>query len=320
MRRALFVGVDEYGDDDPLKGCVADATRMRDLLLTHEDGSPNFDQVLLTCPAGGDLDTVTRPVLKREIDTLLRTKAEVLLLYFAGHGTENDLGGYLVTQDAEEYDDGVSMSEILKKANNSPADEVVIIIDCCHSGHLGDAPIIQNETALLTEGISILTASRRDQESVEIDQAGLFTSLVADALEGGGADVLGSVTAASIYAYVEGALGSLDPRPLFKSHVDRLTSLRKCEPHVPLEILRRLHDLFPLPAEDFPLDPTYESSSPVAIDAHVEVMDELQCLYRAHLVVPVDCTHMFEAATESHACRLTPTGRYYWRRAQEGRI
>jgi hypothetical protein len=184
----------------------------------------------------------------------------------------------------------------------------------------GNPPVIDNAKALLREGISILTASRGDQVSVETGGGGLFTSLVVDALEGGAADILGAVSAPAIYAYVEAALGAWDQRPLFKSHVTRLLALRRCNPPIDLAILRKLPSLFPLPAEDFALDPSYESSSANVDQVRTAIFRELQSLNRLHLVSPVDTDHMYDAAMQSKGCRLTPSGRYYWRLARDNRI
>jgi uncharacterized caspase-like protein len=111
--------------------------------------------------------------------------ADAALLHFSGHGTINNLDGYLVTQDAKKYDDGVAMSDFLKLANDSKVAEVVLLLDCCFSGNLGNVPAVDNSKSLLREGVSILTAGRGDQPSVETGGGGVFTSLVVDALEGG---------------------------------------------------------------------------------------------------------------------------------------
>jgi hypothetical protein len=319
MRRALCVGIDEYAVGS-LQACADDAKRVADILARHYDGSPNFDCRLLTAPISSPLTIITRTSLRKAIDELFKTKADIALLHFSGHGTVNNLDGYLVTQDARKYDEGVAMADVLKWANDSKADEVVILLDCCFSGQLGGVPAIDNSKALLREGVSILTASRSDQPSVEDGGGGLFTSLVVDALSGGAADVLGAVTATSIYSYVEAALGAWDQRPLFKSHVAQLVALRHCEPPIDRTVLRRLPTLFPLPAEDFPLDPSYEGTSPSPDPAHVVVFEELQKLSRVHLVVPCEAPHMYDAAMSSKACRLTPSGRYYWRLASSNRI
>jgi hypothetical protein len=52
----------------------------------------------------------------------------------------------------------------------------------------------------------------------------------------------------------------------------------------------------------------------------VRVFEDLQKLNRVHLVVPTDRAHMYDAAMDSRTCRLTPSGRYYWRLASDGRI
>jgi hypothetical protein len=165
-----------------------------------------------------------------------------------------------------------------------------------------------------------LTASRGDQVSVEANGAGVFSSLVADALEGGAADVLGNVTAPAVYAFVEAALGAWDQRPLFKSHLSKVIALRKCDPAVDKAILRELPILFPLPAEDLQLSPAFEASCDKREDDKVDLFCKLQALNRVHLVVPVDAEHMYDAAMQSKSCRLTASGRYYWRMAKSNRI
>ena len=320
MLRALCVGIDEYSFG-ALHGCVSDANSMESVLSTHDDGSPNFECRVLVAPIAGGHDRVTRPVLRQAIEELFRDKADVALLHFSGHGTVNDLDGYLVTQDAKTYDEGVAMSEVLRLANASRVSEVVVFLDCCYSGMLGNPPDVDNVLASLREGLSILTASRGDQPSVEAGGGGLFTSLVVDALGGGAADILGNVTVPAVYSYVDAALGAWQQRPLFKSHVSQLAPLRRCDPPIDRGILRKLPELFPLPAEEFPLDPSYERASAEPDPAHVEVLEVLQSLSRLHLVVPCGgCAHMYDAAMQSKACQLTHSGRYYWRLAKDGRI
>jgi len=290
------------------------------LLAKNEDNSPNFDCRKVVAANGDTSQQITRALLKKEIETLFKDKADVALFYFAGHGTVNNLGGYLVTEDAESYDAGVSMTDVLIMANASKAEEVVIILDCCHSGNLGNVPAIDNMKAMLREGVSILTASRGEQVSVEVGGGGLFTSLVADALAGGAADLLGEIAVPAIYSLAETALGAWDQRPLFKSHVSKLIPLRKCTPPIDIAILRELPTLFPVPAEDLPLSPECETSCEKKDDAKNKIFCKLQDLNRVHLVVPVGAAHMYDAAMQSKACRLTAAGRYYWRLAKDGRI
>jgi hypothetical protein len=318
MRRALCIGIDEYAFG-PLNGCVNDAQRMNAVLERNQDSSPNFDCKTLIAPHGQS-DAVTRTILREHLQRLFKDPADVALFHFSGHGTINNLDGYLVTQDAKKYDEGVAMGDILRLANDSKAREVVILLDCCFSGQLGNPPAIDNTKSSLREGISILTAGRGDQVSVETGGGGVFTSLVIDALEGGAANLLGAVSAPAVYAYVEAALGAWDQRPLFKAHVSSVVELRCCTPPINRHILRRLPMLFPLPAEDVALDPSHEHTSPMAVAANVFKFKALQALSRVHLVVPVDAPSMYDAALQSKACRLTPSGRYYWRLAKDNRI
>jgi hypothetical protein len=319
MRRALCVGVDDY-PFGPLAGCVNDAESMAAVLARHHDGSVNFTCRTLTAPVGGGANRVTRASLRQELEDLFKHPAEIALLHFSGHGTENNLGGFLVTQDTRRYDEGLAMGDVLKLANDSRTEEVVIFLDCCNSGNLGNLPTIDNGKAILREGISILTASRAGQPSVEVSGGGVFTSLVIAALNGGAAPILGGVTAPGVYAFVEAAFGAWDQRPLFKSHLSKLLPLRRCTPPIDIAVLRELPTLFPLPAEDLPLSPAFERTSADKDDAKADVFRKLQLLSRNYLVIPVGAEHMYDAAMASKACRLTASGCYYWRLAKSGRI
>jgi uncharacterized caspase-like protein len=293
-RAALIIGIDDY-HFAPLAGCVNDARKMAAILSRHEDGTPNFDcQVIVSSTS--EHRPIERATLKEAVTTLCSLNSEVALFYFSGHGTANNLGGYLVTHDAKRYDEGMPLTDVLTLARKSVAREVIVILDCCHSGELGQLPQIDNDSAVLREGVSILTASRASQEAVEVGGGGLFTSIVADALTGGAVDVLGNVTVAAVYAYVDQALGVWEQRPLFKSHVSQFTPLRKCNPPIDVEILRLLPTYFPNAYYDFPLDPSFEPTAEPGHDEHEKIFGHLQRLRATRLVVPVGEEHMYYAA------------------------
>ncbi len=315
MRRALVVGIDDY-DDAPLRGCVNDALRVSDVISKHQDGSPNFDCKLLVTPE----EKITKSSLRKHAERLFAHEADVALFYFAGHGTVNSLGGILVTQDAESYDEGVSMADILTLAIDSKVREVVVVLDCCHSGAFGKIPALRNDGAVLREGISVLAGSRATQPTVEEDGGGVFTSLICDALDGGASDVLGNVTVAAVYAHVDQALGAWDQRPLFKANVSSFVPLRKNAPDVDRSVLRLLPRYFPSAYDEFALDPSYEPDAKPRNEENEKVFSQLQELRAARLVVPVGEEHMFYAAMRSKSCKLTPLGRYYRRLANGGRL
>jgi hypothetical protein len=316
MRKALIVGIDDY-PGGALNGCVRDAERIRALLEHHHDGRLNFDCRILTSKSS----VVTRAEFLQAIDALLAGTPEAALMYFAGHGVMTDTGGHLLTQDTKKYAEGVEMASIVVKVSNSKATEVAIMLDCCHSGGFGQHPSYgQDGVSLLRHGMSILAAAAADENAEESDRQGVFTSLVCDALEGGAADVCGRTTAASVYAYVDQALGPWSQRPIFKANVSRLISLRDVEPAVALGILRSLPQIFSSPEAELSLDPSYEPDLEPHDETHERLFGDLQKLRAARLLVPIGEEHLYFAALRSRACRLTALGRYYWRLASEHRL
>ncbi len=317
MRKALVVGINDY-PGAPLAGCVNDANAMAGLLSTHEDGSPNFgDGVrLLTSPG----ETLSRAGLRQAIEELFSGECDLALLYFSGHGIIKSTGGYIVTTDFERYDEGIAMDEILSLANQSEAKDKAILLDCCHSGSFGTPTTTGASAALLSEGLTVLTASRDSESALETGGSGVFTSLVVDALQGGAADLLGNISPGSVYAFVDQALGPWEQRPIFKSNVSRFTSLRTVAPPVPPAILRKLCDYFSSPQEHYSLDPSYEFMSDCPAEPNVKIFKDLQKFERVGLVVPVGEEHMYFAAMNSKACRLTTMGCRYWRLVSEGKI
>jgi len=230
------------------------------------------------------------------------------------------LGGFLVTQDATRYDEGVSMRDVLILANGSRIKEIVIILDCCHSGAFGQVPEIDNSQAFLREGVSVLTASRASEASLEVGGSGVFTSLIYDALSGGASDICGNVTVASVYAYVDQTLGAWEQRPLFKSHVSKLIPLRKCNPVIEPAILRLLPEYFTTPDAEFRLDASFEPRAEPRNEVNEEIFANLQKFRANRLVIPVGEEHMYYAAIRSKSCKLTPLGRFYWKLVRSGRL
>jgi hypothetical protein len=315
MKRALIIGIDEY-PNCPLHGCVDDAQKIKEVLSRHYDSTLNFQCEILTAPSSN----ITRPILRQKISELFRHQADVAFLHFSGHGTINSLGGYLVTPDYSEFDVGIPMTEVLAMANKSPVGEKVITLDCCHSGAFGTIPEISNDKIILSEGISIITATRSGQEALEEGGGGVFTSLFVEALEGGAAGLLGEVSVANIYAYIDNAMGAWDQRPLFKSHVSRFTRLRVAAPKIDITLLSKITKYFPLPAEPLPLSPEYEPEAEPHNEEKEGVFRDLLKLKNVGLVEPLEVEHMYHAAVKSKSCSLTSLGKYYWRLVNENKI
>lgn len=315
MKKALIVGINNY-PNSPLHGCVNDANAIRTILEANGDGSPNFSVKMITSPSS----IITRAKLREAIETLFSGESDMALLYFSGHGFIKSTGGYLVTTDAAKYDEGVSMDEVLNLANVSKAKNKIIILDCCHSGAMGSPSDSGSNMAQLSEGLSVLTASRDSESAIEKGGSGVFTSLVADALKGGAADIRGNITPGSLYAYVDEALGAWDQRPIFKTNVSSFTPLRKVEPKVPLETIRKITTYFLTADSEHVLNPTYEFTDSSAIESNVLIFKDLQKFQSVGLVVPVDAEFMYFAAMNSKSCRLTALGYQYWRLVNERKL
>lgn len=242
------------------------------------------------------------------------------LFYFSGHGLMKSTGGYLVTIDATRHNEGISMDEILVLANNSKARNRIVILDCCHSGAMASPAITGNAASQITEGLSVLTASRSNEAAIAYSNESVFTSLLLDGMAGGAADLRGNITPGSLYAYVDEALGAWDQRPIFKTNISSFAAIRKTIPKVPQEKLRKLTDYFDTPNSEHKLDRSYEFTDPSAKPENVAIFKDLQKFESVGLVVPVDEEHMYFAAMNSKSCKLTAFGYQYWRLVNEGKI
>lgn len=324
MRLALIVGIDYYEHGSELHGCVNDAYNVKSALERNSSGDVNFDCKLVTASSASDL--ITRASLKDNIEKLFTTDSEIALFYFAGHGHIESTGGYLLTSDSSRGDEGVSLAEILILANKSPAANKIVILDSCHSGIAGSSPS-GDQLANLSEGLTVLTASTKDQYSTEVNGSGVFTTLLVDALNGSAANLTGDITPGSIYAHIDQSLGAWAQRPVFKTNVKQFVSLRKVSPSIPIEDLQRIAELFPKAGFEFSLDPTFEpemkgrdEGMPAPILENTRIFSLLQKFNRINLVVPVDVPHMWNAAMESKSCKLTVLGEHYRRLVEKGRI
>ena len=321
MRKALIVGVDHYDYLTKLSGCVNDAHAVKSVLERHADGSINFATPKLLVSTG-PTEGVTRAELKDAVRSLFSGESEIALFYFAGHGYLEDTGGFLCACDCHTGDDGLSLSEVLALAANSAAKNKILIFDSCHSGIAGNAPG-QTGSAGITEGMTILTASTSEQYAYEIQGggAGVYTTLLVDALEGAAANLVGDITPGSVYAHIDQSLGPWAQRPVFKTNVKAFISLRRAQPPIPPDDLRSLAQLFPSPGFQFQLDPSFEPerSEEQRRDPAIPPPDPdknrifaiLQKCVRVNLVRPVDAPHMWHAAMESKTCCLTVLGEHY---------
>ncbi len=313
LNTATIVGIDDY-PNQPLSGCEADARALRDAIATNADTSDNFvSHVLLS-----SVTTVTKAAVVGAFrKTFSNADARIALFYFAGHGVFTQDGGFLVTQDGVENDEGVPMSQLIDAANRSPASERIIILDCCHAGAT-DKLFGSANSIPLAQGVAILAACRTEQYAMEQNGRGVFTRLICDALAGGAADVRGSVNVSAIYSYVDEVLTIRDQRPLFKANISKLVPIRMAAAAISDAKLRDLTKYFPTADYIFPLDPSYEPTAEPHHAEHEAIFGDLQRFRAARLLVPNDEDHLYFAAMNRKSCSLTPLGRFYWERQKAG--
>lgn len=326
-KRALLVGANHYTNFSSLSGCVDDVESMRELLARNEDESVNYTcKTLLSTDAVNS--EVTRSNLRRECRDLFAYDGDVIF-YFSGHGILSNTGGFLATTDAEVDDYGLSMQEILQMANTSSAKNVLIILDTCHSGAMGNRSEYSTANILdgLRENITIIAASKDSEASVEAGGHGLFTTALIDALDGGAADHMGWVTPPSIYAYAERRFDALSQRPVYKSHATHMSVIRMCAPLIDRLLLHQITDYFPAQDSQYQLDPEHEPEDENG-NTHGPVNQDkvdLAQLFKSYrdaglLKATIQGEQLYWTARRSHTVELTVRGKEYWRLVKNGRL
>ena len=317
MKKALVVGINHYPQANNLYGCVNDAKRVSQLLKRNGDGSINFD--VKERYGDGKAPHITKRELQYEIRQLFSSNCEVALFYFAGHGYADENGGFILTSECENGDDGVPLSVVSKAIQFSKAQNNIVILDCCQAGAMGTFSVF-GDNSIIPPNTTFLLACKENQYSEENNGNGVFTDLLVDAISGGGANLVGEISPGSIYSYIDQALGLWQQRPVFKTNVERFVSIRNVRPPIALEDLRRITEFFPNINYEFPLDSSYETTSSNADKDNTQIFSILQKYNRLNLVVPVGEEHMYYAAINQKSCRLTPLGVHYWNLVDRERI
>lgn len=326
MRKALLIGIDDYmSSKTNLNCCVNDMLELSTLLERHSNGAVNFDVQPVANIKG-------KNVFLDYVRTLFKNNDEIALLFYSGHGSvDKDGCGCLAIPETDGSISLIRFEEITRIANQSPAINKIIILDSCFSGGCGEI----KDCCMLGDGVTILSACRKDECSVE-DRAwghGLFTKLLCEALKGSASSLSGEITMGNIYSYIDRMLGAWQQRPIFKTNVSSFVPVRKSNPTIDLSIIRQLVNWFTSVDSEFSLDSSFEVTNdpdnewciknlrePYANPSNVSVFKQLQKLESVGLVAPVDEEHMFFAAMKAKSCRLTELGQYYWRLVKAKKI
>ncbi|MBD1835737.1 caspase family protein [Cyanobacteria bacterium FACHB-472] len=210
---ALLIGVSDYEPGlGPLPGAVKDVEAMQRVLQRPEMGG--FDQV----------KTLTNPdplLMQGEIESLFseRSKEDLVLLFFSGHGVKDDRGKlYFATRITRKSLKGelirstaVPASFVHEIMNNSRSKRQVVLLDCCFSGAFAegmsakDDGTVDVKEQLGGEGRAVLTSSTSTQYSFEQQGTDLsvYTRYLVEGIETGAADLNndGSISIDELHDY-----------------------------------------------------------------------------------------------------------------------
>jgi hypothetical protein len=326
-RKALVVGINDYDNFSSLRHAESDADEIAERLAVHGDDSDDDNFAVMKMVHSKV--PVRRATLRAAIhDLFSNSKGLDLAFYFAGHGFVSETGGYLVTSDGAMNDYGITMDELYIAAQRSAANSVLLMLDCCHAGAIGDVMALGDDSqrTLLRENTTIIAASLPMQSAAESREGGLFSAALRDALDGAAADIQGNVSIASVYAVIERRFSLWHQRPVAKSYVSCPIVLRKVQARLSQKELRRLTSLFPFAEYKYQLTPDYdperdvnETSRTPEVPDNVEIGRIFKRYRDAGLVqATIPGEDFYYVAQRSHTVELTLFGREYWRLVKPG--
>ncbi len=146
-RDALIVGINQYRSLPALNAPAADAGAVAARLQTQgEFRVQRMPEVIKNKQASvGRKRGVTSQMLEQALIQLFKPKGKNIpntaVFYFSGHGLQRDAGiqeGYLATSDVDPDNGnfGISLNWLRRLLQQSPVRQIVVILDCCHSGEL----------------------------------------------------------------------------------------------------------------------------------------------------------------------------------------
>lgn len=181
---AVLIGVDRYSDErlSSLNFAKADADRMRQALLGLQKLGLDVESPTLLADRHATPQAILLSV-KEMIGAL--GPGDHGVLFFAGHGLQDDNGQFYLGTTATDLDDlphtALAWSELAKLLATSKS-RLTILLDACHSGAADSGAFATNDNAVtglsaLPSNITILSASKGrefSQESGELG-GGVFT-------------------------------------------------------------------------------------------------------------------------------------------------
>jgi hypothetical protein len=190
---ALIVGVGKRTDDAEAMAITAEDAQKMAFELEKRGGLLNQNIRLLQNQGAKKADFV------KELDYLIQKtqskKAEIIWLYFSGHGcVTQDQKYYLIFQDTTKdnlAETALAGADLVEKLQAIQTDKMLILLDCCHSGgialpgtNVADIPFDAESFLKSKPNRVVLTASHAAQVSFVSKPVSLFTFALIEGLAG----------------------------------------------------------------------------------------------------------------------------------------
>ena len=258
-RDALIVGINQYKSLPGLNAPAADAEAVAARLQTQgEFRVHRLPEVIKNGRAAvGRKRGVTSQMLEESLIQLFKPKGKnvpaTAVFYYSGHGLQREAGiqeGYLATSDTDPSvgNFGISLFWLRRLLQQSPVRQIVVILDCCHSGELMS---FADADPGARSGIDrLFMAASREYESAYESIEGkhsVFTEALLSGLNPYGKDG-GKVSNYGLSEHVSQQLRGEIQQPLFESSgseivLTRVSGLKAAFSKTPITTFARLKQL-----------------------------------------------------------------------------
>lgn len=223
-RLAVLVGSSLFSENEPdlpnLRCPPNDVEGLAEVLVDPEKGGFHSVDKLINRPWHEVLNHINKAL--REA-----TYEDLVLIYYSGHGKLNRLGRlHLATPEtAIENLEATSVPVYSIRAciDGTLAERVVLILDCCYSGRVGDAWGLKGSTKESLEttfesgqGVYLLTASTGIQtaQEKEGEDYSVFTKPLIEGIRNGDADCAsdGQISMEELYQYITQEVSKVSPQ------------------------------------------------------------------------------------------------------------
>lgn len=224
---ALIVGINHYDNKDQginaLRFAVGDANAIYRSLVDPRRGGFKPEDVTLLTDSTAQKPTNTN--IGRALNQLITAthEGDLVLVYFSGHGYEEEGRAYLLPANADltalDYS-AIERDAFVRQIDKIPARKVVVVLDACHSGGVNrggkgvgkDAALSNRyyDSFASSQGRAFIASSSGGELSWEDEDSrhGVFTQSLVQALSGA-ADIQpadGLVTLHEVQQYLEGSV------------------------------------------------------------------------------------------------------------------